>query len=99
LIVLPATEIDYLCDALSVHDSLPIDGAPSLRDACDIVEDGRTGILFADDGADGLAGAVKRAASIPFDYNSFRASALRFAPEVFTQGFRDALQSVSSKAR
>ncbi len=67
--------------------------------ACDIVEDGKNGVLFTEQGPAGLAAAVKRAAGIPFDYNSLRASALRFAPEAFKKRFTDALHSVSSSLR
>ena len=62
--------------------------------ACDIVEDGKNGVLFTEEGPEGLAAAVKRAAGIPFDYNSLRASALRFSPDVFETGFREAVNSL-----
>ena len=65
----------------------------------DIVKDAENGVLFTEDGPDGLARAIRRAASMSFDYNALRVSALRFGPEVFEKRFRDALDSVMSITR
>jgi glycosyltransferase involved in cell wall biosynthesis len=67
--------------------------------ALDILRDGENGVLFSAEGQEGLVRAIQRAASIPFDYNALRASALRFAPEAFEKGFREALDSVISITR
>ena len=63
--------------------------------ALDYLRDGENGVLFAEEGPEGLARAIGRATSIPFDYNALRASTLRFAPESFREGFREALASLT----
>ena len=65
--------------------------------ARDIVRDGENGALYGDtgdDGPDGLAAAVTRAASARFDYTRLRGSALPFRPERFAERFQAALRDV-----
>lgn len=59
--------------------------------ALDIVEDGVNGVLFTDDGAEGLAKAIGRAESLRFDPASLRAGALRFSADRFRAAFSAAL--------
>lgn len=77
-------------------------GAPvvalSRGGALDIVEDGKTGILFSEEGTAGLAAAIRRAPATPFDASVLRASALRFSPERFREGFRRALSELAPEA-
>jgi glycosyltransferase involved in cell wall biosynthesis len=61
----------------------------------DIVEDGKTGVLFSEEGAGGLAAAVRRSASMAFDPTVLRTSALRFSPERFREGFGRALAELA----
>ena len=63
--------------------------------ALDIVQDGVNGVLFAQDGPEGLTRAVQGATRIPFDYNALRTSALRFAPERFREAFQEALAGLT----
>jgi glycosyltransferase involved in cell wall biosynthesis len=78
-------------------------GAPvvalSRGGALDIVEDGRTGVLFSAEGAEGLAVAVEQARGIAFDEGALRASALRFSPESFRRGFCLALAELARANR
>ncbi len=60
----------------------------------DIVEDGKQGVLYADETAAGLADAVRRARTIRFDYTEMRASAGRFSGERFAREFRRAVQEL-----
>ncbi|HEY2798739.1 MAG TPA: glycosyltransferase [Thermoanaerobaculia bacterium] len=62
--------------------------------ARDVVRDGENGILFTDEGAEGLAAAVERAAGIGFDYTLLRASALPFRPERFADEFDAAVREL-----
>ena len=65
--------------------------------ARDIVRDGENGALYGDtgdDGPEGLAAAVTRAASARFDYTRLRGSALPFRPERFAERFQAALRDV-----
>ena len=66
--------------------------------ALDIVEDGKTGILFSEEGPEGLAAAIRRASSLAFDEAVLRAASLRFSPERFREGFRRALDEVSERS-
>jgi glycosyltransferase involved in cell wall biosynthesis len=59
--------------------------------ARDIVRDGVNGVLCEEDGADALAGAVRRSDRAGFDYTRLRASALPFRRERFAAEFRGAL--------
>lgn len=59
--------------------------------ALDIVEDGRNGVLFAEDGASALAEAIGRAEGLRFDPVSLRAGALRFSADRFRAAFSAAL--------
>lgn len=79
--------------------------------ARDIVRDGDTGVLYDLPGAsaeaghaeaghaeavDALAGAVRRAEGLQFDYTRLRDSALAFRPERFAERFRAAVKDVLS---
>lgn len=76
-------------------------GAPvialSRGGALDIVEDGRNGVLFTEDGAEGLAKAIGRAESLRFDPASLRAGALRFSADRFRAAFSAALPRAGKK--
>jgi len=63
--------------------------------ALDIVEDGKTGVLFSEEGPEGLAAAIRRASSLAFDETVLRASSLRFSLERFREGFRRALAELA----
>ena len=65
--------------------------------ALDIVEDGRTGVLFTEGGPEGLAGAIRRADSLRFDPASLRAGCLRFSPDRFRAEFSAALPTAGGK--
>lgn len=73
-------------------------GAPvialSRGGALDIVEDGKNGVLFTENGAEGLAKAIGRAESLRFDPASLRAGAQRFSADRFRAAFRAALPRV-----
>ena len=63
----------------------------------DIVRDGENGALYGlsgDEGAEGLAAAVGRAAAAGFDYTRLRDSALPFRPERFAERFQAALKEL-----
>ena len=62
--------------------------------ARDIVRDGENGVLSEGERPADFAAALERAASMPFDYTSLRASALAFRPERFAEEFRGALEEV-----
>jgi glycosyltransferase involved in cell wall biosynthesis len=49
----------------------------------DIVEDGRTGILYEGEGIDNIARAVKRLADFRFEPSILRENSLKFSPETF----------------
>ncbi|HEY6931114.1 MAG TPA: glycosyltransferase [Thermoanaerobaculia bacterium] len=78
-------------------------GAPvvalGLGGVLDIVADGVNGVLYAEAGADGLAGAIDRASGIRFGYNDLRSSVLSFSPECFQEEFRRALTTMKPSAR
>jgi glycosyltransferase involved in cell wall biosynthesis len=63
--------------------------------ALDIVEDGKTGVLFTEPSAGSLAVAIGRARGIMFDEGDLRSSALRFSPEAFRKGFCLALADLA----
>jgi glycosyltransferase involved in cell wall biosynthesis len=66
----------------------------------DIVEDGKTGVLFSGEGPEALAAAIRRASSLTFDETVLRSAALRFSPDRFREVFRQALEGVfSDRAR
>lgn len=73
-------------------------GAPVVAQArggvLDIVRDGFNGVLYEPNDPAGLAGAVRRAARIEFDYTDLRASALPFGRGRFVREFRDQLDSL-----
>ncbi len=63
----------------------------------DIVNDGENGVLYGlsgDDGPEGLAAAVGRAADARFDYTRLRGSAMPFHPERFAERFQAALRDL-----
>jgi glycosyltransferase involved in cell wall biosynthesis len=60
----------------------------------DVVADRVNGVLYADEGADGLAAGVVRASTIRFDYNDLRSSVLQFSPERFEEEFRQAVTTM-----
>ena len=60
----------------------------------DIVADGVNGVLYADEGARGLADGVAKASAIRFDYNDLRSSVLQFSPERFKEEFRQAVTTM-----
>ena len=62
--------------------------------ARDIVRDGENGVLSEGERPEDFAAALERAAGMPFDYTSLRASALAFRPERFAEEFRGALEEV-----
>lgn len=74
-------------------------GAPVLAlargGALDIVRDGENGVLFEDDGPEGLARAVERAERLRFDAASLHASSLRFSPERFRTAFGGAVAEIT----
>jgi len=63
--------------------------------ARDTVSDGVNGVLYSEEGADGLVRAVERIAGRPFDYTAVRAAALPFARERFAREFADAVAEVA----
>jgi glycosyltransferase involved in cell wall biosynthesis len=63
----------------------------------DIVVDGEHGVLYEEEGPEGLARAVLRASQISFDYNRLRESALRFSPERFRKEFARHLSLLSEQ--
>ncbi|MEO8188705.1 MAG: glycosyltransferase [Acidobacteriota bacterium] len=62
--------------------------------ALDIVADGESGILFAEEGAAGLAAAIERALPLAFDYTRLRDRALRFGRPRFLEDFRRQIEGV-----
>jgi glycosyltransferase involved in cell wall biosynthesis len=63
--------------------------------ASDIVRDEENGVLYEEDSVEGLTRAIDRASRVRFDYTQQRASALRFRPEKFAEGFQRALGELS----
>jgi glycosyltransferase involved in cell wall biosynthesis len=63
--------------------------------AVDTVVPGVNGILFREEGPDGLSGAVEELARRRFDYTAVRASALPYARERFAREFAGALADVA----
>jgi glycosyltransferase involved in cell wall biosynthesis len=63
--------------------------------ALDIVEEGKTGVLFKEPSAGSLAVAIGEARGMTFDESALRASALRFSPEGFRKGFCLALADLA----
>jgi glycosyltransferase involved in cell wall biosynthesis len=63
--------------------------------AVDTVVPGVNGILFPEEGPDGLSGAVEELARRRFDYTAVRASALPFARERFAREFAGAVADVA----
>jgi len=61
---------------------------------CDIVRDGKHGILYDEESAEGLAAAVARAGGLRFDYTEMRRSVERFSEERFAREFRRALDEL-----
>jgi glycosyltransferase involved in cell wall biosynthesis len=59
--------------------------------ALEIVQDGRTGLLFHEQTAAGLAGAVRRFEGMEFDRAAISRSSRRFTAEAFHQGIGNAL--------
>ena len=57
--------------------------------AVEIVENGRTGVLFDAPTPEALAAAVRRAESLRFDPAALRASAARFDASVFAHRMRE----------
>ncbi len=57
--------------------------APAKGGVLDIVSDGETGILFADNSVPGVTGAVERFREALFDAQAIRESSLRFSEENF----------------
>ncbi len=76
-------------------------GAPvvafSRGGALDIMRDGVNGALYGPEEPEGLAGAVKRAAGIAFDYTRLRESALPFARKRFLEQFRSEVENLMSE--
>jgi glycosyltransferase involved in cell wall biosynthesis len=62
----------------------------------DVVRDGEEGVLYAEETAEALAGAVRRARTTSFDYTRMRRSAERFSPEQFARGFARAVADLLS---
>jgi glycosyltransferase involved in cell wall biosynthesis len=60
----------------------------------DIVEDGQTGVLVAEEGAAALAEGIARAAGITFDYTRLRERAGRFRRARFIEEFRRQIEIV-----
>lgn len=62
--------------------------------ALDIVADAETGILYPEEGARELAGAIERALPASFDYTRMRGRALRFSRPRFLEDFRRQIESL-----
>ncbi|HEY6065594.1 MAG TPA: glycosyltransferase, partial [Thermoanaerobaculia bacterium] len=62
--------------------------------ARDTVRNGENGLLYADDGAEGLAAAVEKLTRARFDYTAVRATALPFARDRFDREFDRAISEV-----
>jgi glycosyltransferase involved in cell wall biosynthesis len=62
--------------------------------ALDTVRDGVSGVLYGDENAEGLAGAVERIGRMGFDYTAVRGAALPFARERFAREFGRAVAQV-----
>jgi glycosyltransferase involved in cell wall biosynthesis len=62
--------------------------------ALDIVADGETGVLYPEEGARELAGAIERALATSFDYTRMRGRALRFSRPRFLEDFRRQIESL-----
>ena len=60
----------------------------------DIVRDGVNGVLYEDESADGLAGAIERAGAMRFDYTALRDSVMSFGKERFTREFLRELEEL-----
>ena len=63
--------------------------------ARDTVLDGVNGVLYAEEGAEGLVRAIQRIGERRFDYTAVRAAALPFARERFAREFAGAVAEVS----
>jgi glycosyltransferase involved in cell wall biosynthesis len=63
--------------------------------ARDTVSDGVNGVLYAEEGADGLVRAIAEIARRRFDYTAVRAAALPFARERFAREFASAVADVA----
>jgi len=67
--------------------------------ALDTVADGVSGAFFAEETADGLAGAVERLGISRYDYTAVRARALPFSRERFVRQFRRAVADLVPHGR
>jgi glycosyltransferase involved in cell wall biosynthesis len=63
--------------------------------ARDTVSDGVNGVLYVEEGADGLARAIEEIGRRRFDYTAVRAAALPFARERFAREFANAVAELS----